>query len=108
MSTSLIPSLLPGSSPLVSPQFQTSRVEKKTNLVFFLIILCISLVMYFIIQWLSTRNYQSDEKDECKIYEKTWSIIPPGIVTWTVSAVFAYVLFIWIITYFFISRIRYE
>lgn len=108
MSTSFIPSLLPSSTSVISGQSQLSRGEKKTNLIFFLIILCISLVMYFIIQWLSTRNYVSDEKDECKIYEKTWSIIPPGIVTWTVSAVFAYVLFIWIITYFFLSRVRYE
>lgn len=107
MST-IVPSLLQTTPSTYSTMSQTSRIEKKTNLVFFLITLCISLVVYFIIQWLSTRNYVSDEKDECKFHEKTWSMIPPGIVTWTVSAVFAYVLFVWIITYFFLSRIRYE
>jgi hypothetical protein len=102
-------SAFPGQTTYVtSPSTLSSatRTEKKANLVFFLIVLFISLVIYFIIQWLSTRQCTDPEKDKDCI--RLWGIIPPGIVTWTVSACFGYVLFVWLLTYFYLSKIRYE
>lgn len=103
-------SVLPGQTisyqtltPSLSP---SARREKKTNLIFFLIILTISVITYFIIQGVSVNQCTDPEKDKECI--RIWGIIPPGIVTSTVLASFFYVLFIWLITYFYLSRIRYE
>jgi ABC-type antimicrobial peptide transport system permease subunit len=76
--------------------------EKKASLLYFLLVLAISFIMYTIIQVLAKDECQNVD-EEC--YEQ-WSI-PFGNIWLTVLITFIVTVFIWVISYFYLTKIEF-